>query len=67
MKECLVCGEPVGAARLKAVPTARRCRDCQAGDEEKNPVRRVGVSDVLGVVLVSGEQLDPEEEMRATR
>jgi DnaK suppressor protein len=26
---CVDCGEPIGAARLDAQPTARRCADCQ--------------------------------------
>lgn len=26
---CLDCGEEIGAARLKAVPSATRCIDCQ--------------------------------------
>ena len=27
--ECVDCGEPIGAARLQAQPTAVRCTDCQ--------------------------------------
>jgi DnaK suppressor protein len=27
--QCLDCGEPIGAARLQAQPTAVRCTDCQ--------------------------------------
>ena len=34
---CAECGRPIAANRLKAIPTARRCMDCQQGNE-----RRVG-------------------------
>lgn len=27
--ECVDCDEPIGAARLKAMPTAQRCITCQ--------------------------------------
>lgn len=32
-KLCVDCGEPIGAGRLRAQPTARRCVDCQARRE----------------------------------
>ncbi|HTS21760.1 MAG TPA: TraR/DksA family transcriptional regulator [Casimicrobiaceae bacterium] len=31
---CLDCGEPIGAARLQAQPTAVRCTDCQCRHEK---------------------------------
>ena len=34
---CTECGQPIAPNRLKAIPTARRCMDCQQGNE-----RRVG-------------------------
>jgi DnaK suppressor protein len=34
---CLDCGAPIGAARLRAVPFATRCRDCQAARESASP------------------------------
>jgi DnaK suppressor protein len=30
---CVDCKEPIAAARLKALPFAERCRDCQEGRE----------------------------------
>jgi DnaK suppressor protein len=30
---CVECEEPIAAARLKALPFAERCRDCQEGQE----------------------------------
>jgi DnaK suppressor protein len=30
---CLDCEEPIASARLKALPFAERCRDCQEGRE----------------------------------
>jgi DnaK suppressor protein len=30
---CVECEEPIGSARLKALPFAERCRDCQEGQE----------------------------------
>lgn len=32
---CADCGAPIGAARLRAVPFATRCRDCQAERESE--------------------------------
>jgi DnaK suppressor protein len=32
---CVNCGAPIGAHRLRAIPTARRCLNCQAGTERK--------------------------------
>jgi len=32
---CEDCGEPIGRARLKALPAARRCIDCQAAYERE--------------------------------
>lgn len=29
---CTVCGEPIAAARLQALPAAERCPGCAAGD-----------------------------------
>jgi DnaK suppressor protein len=34
---CLDCGAPIGAARLRAVPFATRCRDCEAARESASP------------------------------
>ena len=31
--DCSHCGEPIGLARLKAVPWARFCIDCQESEE----------------------------------
>jgi len=33
--ECIDCGEPIAAARLKAYPAATRCIDCQAAFEKR--------------------------------
>jgi DnaK suppressor protein len=30
---CVECGEPIASARLKALPFAERCRDCQESQE----------------------------------
>ncbi|HEX8012909.1 MAG TPA: TraR/DksA family transcriptional regulator [Casimicrobiaceae bacterium] len=43
---CTDCGEPIGAARLDAQPTARRCADCQWRYEK--------VVDIVGGALSSG-------------
>ena len=32
---CADCGAPIAAARLRAVPMARRCKTCQVGLERK--------------------------------
>ncbi len=32
--QCAACGEPIEPARLLAMPTALRCRDCQARGED---------------------------------
>lgn len=32
-KHCIDCGELIGAARLKAIPNAQRCTECQAKTE----------------------------------
>lgn len=32
--ECIDCSEPIGAKRLEAYPTAKRCHDCQERYEE---------------------------------
>ncbi|MNZ66003.1 RNA polymerase-binding transcription factor DksA [compost metagenome] len=31
---CAACGEPIGAARLAALPTAERCVDCAGAQED---------------------------------
>jgi len=33
--ECVDCGEPIAAARLKAYPAATRCIDCQGAFEKR--------------------------------
>jgi phage/conjugal plasmid C-4 type zinc finger TraR family protein len=33
--ECIDCGEPIAAARLKAYPAATRCIDCQGAFEKR--------------------------------
>jgi RNA polymerase-binding transcription factor DksA len=33
--ECIDCGEPIAAARLKAYPAATRCIDCQGAYEKR--------------------------------
>jgi len=32
---CMVCGEPLSAARLQAYPTAIRCVPCQSESEDR--------------------------------
>lgn len=34
---CAECGEPIGAGRLRAQPTALRCIDCQSRHEQSVP------------------------------
>ena len=36
---CLDCGDPIGAARKKAVPSSTRCIDCQEYSNAKNAKR----------------------------
>ncbi|CAA0129560.1 Uncharacterised protein [Starkeya nomas] len=38
-ENCVVCGDPIGAARLKAVPNAVRCISCQSGRERWDRLR----------------------------
>lgn len=35
--ECASCGDPIGAARLAALPAATRCTDCQSSLEARKP------------------------------
>lgn len=35
--ECASCGDPIGAARLAALPAATRCTDCQSALEARKP------------------------------
>ncbi|HEV2321776.1 MAG TPA: TraR/DksA family transcriptional regulator [Gammaproteobacteria bacterium] len=41
--ECTDCGEPIGFVRLKAYPTAKRCRACQER-HERGLARAAGAS-----------------------
>lgn len=43
---CLDCHSPIGAPRLKAIPTAERCVGCQASAERAACVERTGARDV---------------------
>lgn len=36
---CMVCGDPIGADRLKAVPNAVRCIGCQSARERWDRAR----------------------------
>jgi RNA polymerase-binding transcription factor DksA len=38
--QCIECGEPVGAERLKALPRTRRCIECASDAEHPNWTRR---------------------------
>jgi len=33
--QCVDCGRPITASRLRAMPTARRCMECQVGNERR--------------------------------
>ncbi|HDR9337180.1 TraR/DksA C4-type zinc finger protein [Burkholderia multivorans] len=35
-EECVVCGEPIPAARRACVPYATRCTECQGRFEQRN-------------------------------
>jgi len=37
--ECRDCGDPIDVARRMALPSAKRCVDCQQAWERKNRVR----------------------------
>ena len=63
-RNCRSCEEPISAVRLAALPRASYCRDCQEERESTNPIRRSGVVDTTGVLLLHGEQMDPAEEAR---
>jgi len=38
--KCQVCGKPISASRLKAVPHARLCIACKSAEEEKKAGKR---------------------------
>lgn len=40
---CKECGEKISEARLKALPFASLCRECQEGTEEAQELARMGV------------------------
>lgn len=40
--ECMVCGGPIGLARLTAFPAAVRCLDCQRDYERRHPEALAG-------------------------
>ena len=56
--ECERCGEEIGAARLKALPTATLCIECAKEMETKNKTRAPGDTEVIQ----PGVQLDVQEE-----
>ena len=56
--ECERCGEEIGAARLKALPTATLCIECAKEMETKNKTRTPGDTEVIQ----PGLQLDVQEE-----
>jgi DnaK suppressor protein len=56
--ECERCGEQIGAARLKALPTATLCIECAKEMERKNKTRAPGDTEVIQ----PGVQLDVQEE-----
>lgn len=60
---CRECEEPISPARLKAMPKAAYCVGCQSKREQESPIRRRGVQDGSGVVLVAGEKFEPAEAM----
>ncbi|RME29148.1 MAG: TraR/DksA family transcriptional regulator, partial [Candidatus Zixiibacteriota bacterium] len=37
---CQMCGKPIGAARLTAVPHARLCIKCKSAEEERSSGRK---------------------------
>lgn len=37
---CMLCGKPISAARLEAVPQARLCIDCKSAEEVRRPGKR---------------------------
>lgn len=41
MRNCESCGEEIPALRLKYVPDAERCLDCQLAWEKANPDERI--------------------------
>ena len=56
--ECERCGEEIGAARLKALPTATLCIECAKEMERKNKTRAPGDTEVIQPAV----QLDVQEE-----
>lgn len=38
--QCQACEEPIGVARLRHLPVARLCIDCQSMNERQNPLLR---------------------------
>lgn len=61
---CRACEKPIAPGRLAVLPKASYCRDCQEVREADAPIRRSGVIDTAGVLLMPGETLDPAEEVR---
>ena len=57
--ECEECGEEIGAARLKALPTATLCIDCAKEIEKRNKAR--AAADTQSVYSRTAVDL-PEEE-----
>jgi phage/conjugal plasmid C-4 type zinc finger TraR family protein len=43
-KECVSCGDPIPAARRKAVPGCTRCIDCERDNELRARTRKGGGS-----------------------
>jgi RNA polymerase-binding transcription factor len=44
---CQICGEEIGSARLKALPTATLCIDCAKDREKNHRTRATGDSNLL--------------------
>jgi len=47
---------------MRALPDTKYCVGCQIESENVTPIVRRGQADTNGVVLMSGEQVEPMEE-----
>jgi DnaK suppressor protein len=61
--ECKACEEPISEARLKALPFASLCRDCQAAEEEETAARNARPSRFFE----DGPPADPRERRGGRR
>lgn len=59
---CRGCDREIPGARMRALPDTKYCVGCQIESENVTPIVRRGQADTNGVVLMSGEQVEPMEE-----